>query len=82
MMLHTVKRRVKIDSDGLLRLEMPAGSANTEIEVVLVWQHASVGDVDDNGWPIGFFDRTYGSMADNPMDEIEQLPLEEREEIE
>lgn len=66
-MLHSVKRRVKIDRDGLLRLEMPAGSANTEIEIVLVWQHASVGDVDGNGWPLGFFDRTYGSMADDPI---------------
>jgi hypothetical protein len=81
-MMNTVKRRVKIGEDGLLRLEMPAGSANTEIEVVLSWQPVSVSDVDDNGWPIGFFDRTYGALADDPMDEIEQLPPEERDEIE
>lgn len=81
-MMNTVKRRIKIDSDGLLHLEMPAGSANTEVEIVLVWQQASVGNVDDNGWPIGFFDRTYGALADDPIERPEQLPLEEREEIE
>ncbi len=81
-MMNTVKRRVKIDSDGLLHLEMPAGSANTEVEIVLVWQQTSVGNVDDNGWPLGFFDRTYGALADDPIERPEQLPLEEREEIE
>ena len=80
-MMNTVKRCVKIDPDGLLHLEMPASSANTEVEIVLVWQQMPAGDIDDNGWPIGFFERTYGSMADDPMDEIEQLPLEERDEI-
>ena len=39
-------------------------------------------DVDENGWPIGFFDRTYGALADDPLEEIEQLPVEQREEIE
>lgn len=52
---------------------------NVGIEYVIVWQHVAV---DDKGWPVGFVDRTYGSMADDPMDEIEQLPPEKRDEIE
>jgi hypothetical protein len=26
--------------------------------------------VDASGWPIGFFEKTYGSLADDPLDEI------------
>ncbi len=31
--------------------------------------------VDALGWPIGFFEETYGSMADDPMDEIDNTRL-------
>lgn len=80
-MLHTLKGLAKIDSDGFLHIQLPADSANTEIEFVLVWRNIPEEQVDAKGWPIGFFERTYGSMADNPMDEIKQLPPEERDEI-
>ncbi|MBL8132923.1 MAG: hypothetical protein JNL42_13770 [Anaerolineae bacterium] len=32
-------------------------------------------DVDALGWPIGFFSATYGSMADDPMDEVDNSHL-------
>lgn len=40
--------------------------------------------VDALGWPIGFFEETYGSMADDPMDEIDnsKLPPPIRDEVE
>ncbi len=81
-MQYTVKRRVKIGSDGMLHFEMPAGSANTELEIVLTWDKARAADVDENGWPIGFFDRTYGALADDPLEEVTQLPPEQREDVE
>jgi hypothetical protein len=39
--------------------------------------------VDALGWPIGFFEETYGSMADDPMDEIDnsKLPPPVRDDI-
>ena len=77
-MLNTVKRFAQVGEDGLLKIELPVGMPNIAIEYVIVWQQIAV---DDNGWPVGFIDRTYGSMADDPMDEIEQLPPEERDEI-
>lgn len=41
-------------------------------------------NVDALGWPTGFFEETYGSLADNPMDEIDnsKLPPPVRDEIE
>lgn len=38
--------------------------------------------VDANGWPIGFFDRTYGALADDPIERPPQLPLEKRDPVE
>ena len=53
-----------------------------EVEVVLVMQDAEPQAVDANGWPTGFFNRTYGALADDPIERPPQLPLEEREHIE
>jgi hypothetical protein len=50
--------------------------------VVLVMQETETQAVDTNGWPIGFFDRTYGALADDPIGRPPQLPLEERYPIE
>lgn len=37
---------------------------------------------DANGWPAGFFNETYGSLASNPLQRLPQATLETREEIE
>ncbi|MDZ4670324.1 MAG: hypothetical protein SH821_05600 [Phototrophicales bacterium] len=39
-------------------------------------------ETDTLGWPVGFFERTYGAFADNPIERPEQLSLETREELE
>ena len=52
-----------------------------EVEVVLVLHAADMGAVDTNGWPLGYFERTYGSLADDPIERPPQLPLEERDPI-
>lgn len=36
---------------------------------------------DANGWPAGFFEETYGSLASNPLQRLPQGTLETREEI-
>ncbi len=33
------------------------------------------------GWPPGFFEKTYGALADDPMERLPQGNYEEREEI-
>ena len=80
--METMKVKGRIDADGILRLEVPTGLSAREVEVVLVMQESALGAVDDNGWPIGFFDRTYGALADDPIERPLQLPLEERDPIE
>ena len=80
--METMKLKMRIGDDGVLKLEIPTGLSAREVEVVLVMQAAEPPAVDENGWPIGFFDRTYGALADDPIERPPQLPLEERDPIE
>jgi hypothetical protein len=80
--METIKVKARIGKDGILKLEVPTGLSAREVEVVLVMQEAEPQVVDANGWPTGFFDRTYGALADDPIERPPQLPLEERDPIE
>ena len=84
--METMKVKARIGENGILKLEVPTGLSAREVEVVLVMQAAGPAAepqaVDENGWPIGFFDRTYGVLADDPIERPPQLPLEERDPIE
>ena len=80
--METLKAKAQINEDGLLRLEIPTGLSAQEIDVVLVLASPEIKTVDANGWPIGFFERTYGALADDPMERPPQLPLEDRDPIE
>jgi hypothetical protein len=73
--METMKVKTRIGNDGILKLEVPTGLADREVEVVLVVQAAEPQAVDENGWPIGFFERTYGALADDPLELPPQLPL-------
>jgi hypothetical protein len=80
-MMETIKLKTHIGNDGVLTLQLPPDMANRELEVLIVMQPAEE-DVDELGWPVGFFDRTYGALADDPIERPPHLPLEERDEIE
>jgi hypothetical protein len=80
--METLKAKAQINEDGVLRLEIPTGLSAQEIDVVLVLASPEIKTVDANGWPIGFFERTYGALADDPMERPPQLPLEDRDPIE
>lgn len=45
-------------------------------------EHLEDQPLDGNGWPVGFFNRTYGALVDDPIERPPQLPLEERDPIE
>jgi hypothetical protein len=54
--------------------------ADAEVDVVVTVTPVTTGAVDENGWPIGFFDRVAGSMPDlrrwSQGEFEERLPLE------
>lgn len=80
--METIKLRTHIGDDGILKLELPASMNNRAVEIVVVVQALEENPVDAMGWPVGFFDRTYGALADDPLERPPQLPLETRDEIE
>ena len=80
--METLKLKAHVGEDGLLKLEVPTSQRNREIEVLVVMQPINGEETDSFGWPRGFFDRTYGALADDPIERPEQLPLEVRDEFE
>lgn len=80
--METLKLRTHVGSDGVLKLEVPTAMNNRDIDVVVVMQVVEETPVDALGWPVGFFDRTYGALADDPLERPAELPWDKRDEVE
>jgi hypothetical protein len=74
--METIKLITRTGDDGVLTLNLPQNLSNREVEVVIVVQPVESPEVDELGWPIGFFERTYGALADDPIDRGEELPVD------
>jgi hypothetical protein len=66
--MQTISLKAHTNKDGILRLEIPTHLLNQEIEVVVVVQALASEALDEMGYPIGYFEETYGSFADEPME--------------
>jgi hypothetical protein len=66
--MDSLKLKTHVGSDGILKLELQTGVANRDLEVLVVMQPLETQPVDDLGWPLGFFERTYGALADDPIE--------------
>lgn len=83
--MESIKFKSKVGADGVLTLQVPTGIQNAELEVLVIIQpvqqtvapEASEG----LGWPPGFFEQTYGSFHDAPLERPEQGSYEIREEL-
>ncbi len=75
--MQTIKVNARTGYDGVLKLELPIGVSNTEVEVVLVI-HAE----EKRGWPPGYFEETAGSLADDPIERPPQGGYEARDALE
>jgi hypothetical protein len=62
------------DSDGALHLTIPVGKKNGlfEVEVVVVPNTAN----SNSNWPPGYFERTYGAVADDSFRAPERAPTD------
>lgn len=76
--METIRLRTHIGDDGILKFEMPVGvfDVDADIEVTISVQHDEKED-----W-ITFLNRTYGILADDPIERPEQPPYDIRDEIE
>ena len=72
--MQTIKLDTRVGEDGILKLELPLDVSDTDLEVLIVIQRK-----EKRGWPPGYFERTAGSLADDPMERPSQGEYEERD---
>jgi len=78
-----IKLTAQTDSDGNLQLDIPVGVSNAKV-VIVIARPCEEADAYfegiENGWPPGFLEQTYGSLADDPIERPSQGGYEVREE--
>jgi hypothetical protein len=79
-----IETRAHIGSDGALRLDVPTALLETDVDVQLILEPVEPPDtapVDAayGAWPPGFFEETYGALADDPLERPLQGDYETRE---
>jgi hypothetical protein len=83
--MHSIKLNAHVGPDGTLRLDVPIGLANQDVEVVVVVQprpsEAAGKTPEELGWPPGFLEQTYGSMKDDPIERPPQPDYDVRDEL-
>lgn len=76
--METIKMHTHVGKDGILRLEVPVGLINSDLEVVVTVQPIAPTTEDRAEW-LAFIERTAGSLADDPIDRPPQGDYELRE---
>lgn len=81
MLNQTIEARGHTTHDGMLNLSVQVGLADVDVSVVLrVKPLMPAEQVDENGWPQGFFEQVAGSLPElqrAPQGQFEErLPLE------
>lgn len=72
--MQTIRFDTRIGQDGILKLDVPLEVSDTDVEVLVVVQRK-----EKRGWPPGYFERTAGSLADDPIERPAQGEYEERD---
>ena len=65
--MQTITLKTRADSGGVVKLEVPTDLKDREVEIVLVIQPLDDEPLDDMGYPIGYFEATYGMFAEEPL---------------
>lgn len=75
--MKSIKLNSHVEKDGILKLEMPTGLSDVDVEVIIVIQPiATAKKSEKRGWPPGFFEHTIGAwkgeLARAPQGEYEE----------
>jgi hypothetical protein len=83
--MQSIKLKKRVGADGVLHLDIPVGITDKEVEIMVIYQPIEIPKQqktpEELGWPLGFFERTYGSCQDDPIVIDSEGDFEEREEI-
>ena len=75
----SVKTTAYVGPDGTLTVAVPTPLRETDVEVMVVVQPVTP---EERGWPPGFFEATFGSLKNDPIERGTQDEYEIRETIE
>ncbi len=83
----SLQTRGHIGPDGTLSVEVPTPLREIEVDVMLVLQPlsappAALPALEGLGWPPGFFESTFGSLKNDPIERGPQGEYEVREVME
>ncbi|MEH2353804.1 hypothetical protein [Nostoc sp.] len=86
--MESIKIRTYIGDDGILQIQLPPEITNQELDVVIVFQtvvqkslQSSTKTPEELEYSRKFVEEVIGSWEGEPLERPEQLPIEEREEI-
>jgi hypothetical protein len=67
----TISAKGRVKDDGTLDLHVTTGLRETDVEVLLVVEPLVLNNEaeasGEGGWPAGYFEKTFGSLRDNPI---------------
>jgi hypothetical protein len=81
--MQTIHLQSHVGNDDVLNLCVPVGVSDTDVDVVVVVQPCTANSkTASNGWPLGFFEQTYGGFVEHPLERGEQGQFEVRDSLE
>jgi len=83
--MQSIRLKGHVQANGILELRVPTGLSESDVEVVVV-VHPIQGEAEkkspeERGWPPGYFERTAGCLADDPIQRWPQGAYEIRDDI-
>ena len=83
--MQSITLQSHVGVDGILKLQVPVGITNTDLEVMVVVQPIAPASgrktPEDLGWPPGFFEQTAGCWQGEPLVREPQGEYEVRDEL-
>jgi hypothetical protein len=77
--MQTLRVTERTGKDGVLHINLPVGTPDSDFEVLLVIQpkpgNRSTDVCGQHGWPSGYFDNTFGSITDETFERPPQGEL-------
>jgi hypothetical protein len=75
--MESIQLKTHVGHDGLLQIKLPEQIANSEVEVVVIYQ--PVDKTKKRSWSPGFFERTFGAWVGEPLVREPQGEFPQRE---
>lgn len=77
--MRAVQFHSHVGTDGVLKVEVPVGVTDTDLDVVVIVSPAETAGAISGNWPPHFFEETFGALADHRFERPPQGEYETRD---